>query len=277
MRRRDLDNDGIIELVTYYKDSLYADTAWMLIYKSIGDDEYELFMQEPFFTEPGQVNDLTQIMITDLDQNGQKELVYTFQFAYFWEFSEPGVYFPRRSNFAFARAVKDGMVSDVDQDGILELAFVTANSSTLPATQYVVQEYSYKTSQYFGFTGITGFYQDWVDCRLDVGDFDNDGVVNIVSGNAGWVGTSPVDIQYFCYDSTVIWNFTQHWLQTGIAASCLTPVIADMDNDGENELFAGGIFVVGGSAFIWEATGLGTGYVSWLDTTNLGGPNEAAF
>ena len=273
----DLDNDGINELVTWYKEYHYADTAWMLIYKSIGDDEYDLFLQEPFFSEPGQNPALTQIMITDMDQNGQKELVYTLQFTYFWEFSEPGVYYKRRSSFAFARAVKDGKVCDTDQDGVMELAFVTSNIGMQPPTQYVVQEYSYKTSQYFGFTGITGFYQDWIDCRLDVGDFDNDGVVNIVSGNAAPVsGLYPVDIQYFCYDSTVIWNFTQHWLNTGIASSCVTPIIADFDNDDENELFAGGLFANGGSAFLYEPTGFGSGYVTWSDTTSApNGPNES--
>ena len=271
----DLDNDGIIELVTWYKDSHYADTAYMLIYKSVGDDEYELFMEEPFYTEAS--NDaLTHLLITDIDQNGQKELVYTLEFAYFWEFSEPGVYVYRRSNNMFARAVMDGTISDVDQDSILELSFLTANSGLQPPTQYVVWEYSWKSDYYFGFTGITGFYQDWIDCRIDVGDFDNDGVVNIVSGNAGWVGTLPVDIQYFCYDSTVSGNFTQHWLETGVANSCATPVIADLDNDGDNELFAGGIYSGGGSSFIWESTGSGIGYVSWIDTTDRG-PNESNF
>jgi len=46
-------------------------------------------------------------------------------------------------------------------------------------------------------------------------------------------------------------------------------VIADFDGDGDNELFAGGGSPYSGSTFLWEATGSGTGYVSWLDTTSM--------
>ena len=275
----DLDNDGIIELVTWWKEAMWADTAYMLIYKSIGDDEYELFMEERFYTEDPNNTCLTYLLITDLDQNGQKELVYTREFVYFWEFSAPGVYHARRSDFGFSRAVVDATVSDVDQDGVPELAFLCSNWGLQPPTQYYIEEYEYKTFYYFGFHNITGFYQDWIDMRFAIGDFDNDGIVNMVSGNsAGVSGLYPVDIQYFCYDSTVTWNFSQHWLSTGYALSCCTPVIVDFDNDGLNELYAGGLSGNGGAAWLYEGTGFEQGTVTWIDTaTSPNGPNEAKY
>ena len=273
----DLDNDGITELVTWWKEGQWADTAYILIYKSIGDDEYELFMEERFYTDEPNNTCLTSLMITDLDQNGQKELVYTRDFVYFWEFSAPGVYHARRSDFGFARAVKDATVSDVDQDGILELAFICCNYDIQPSAQYLIEEYEYKTFYYVGFDLITGFYDyDW-DARFAVGDFDNDGAINIVAGNFNpYSGLYLIDTKYFCYDSTEIWNFSQHWISPGYAVSCCTPVIADFDDDGLNELYAGGVRWGGGGAWLYEGTGLGIGAVTWIDTTTLpNGPNEA--
>ena len=100
---------------------------------------------------------------------------------------------------------------------------------------YVVEEFSHKASwpnyQYV-FSTITNFWQDWIDGRLAVGDFDNDGAVDIVSGNFANVWSyDPVPIQYFRYDSTNAYNFTQEWLETGLWLSCATPVIDDFDGD----------------------------------------------
>jgi len=125
----DLDNDGINELVTWWKESLYGDSAWILIYKSVGDDEYELFMEEPFYT-------------AELP----KELIFTLGYAHFWEFSEPGVYWPWRSSFCFYGGVSDIQISDVDQDGQLELTSVSKYSGSPIPCAYEVEEFSHKTS-----------------------------------------------------------------------------------------------------------------------------------
>jgi len=273
----DLDNDGINELVTWWKESQYADSAFFLVYKSVGDNQYELFMEEPFFTiEP--VNALSYLLIADLDQNGQKELVYTLQYCYFWEFSAPGVYTDWTSSFTFARPVTDAKVSDVDQDGIPEIAMVGNHPSLTPPCAYQVNEFQAKSlpSQAYIFDQITCLYQEWTDALLDVGDFDNDGAVDIVCGWTGYLtGWEATWVQFYRYDSTNAYNFTQEWLYPGVYATCSAPVIADFDNDGDNELYVGGFGGYSsasngsGSAYIWEATGLGAGYVAWWDTTTM--------
>ncbi len=277
-----LDSDSLNELVTWWKDSLYADTAYMLIYKCTGDNQYELFMQEPFWTYPDYPPALTSLLIDDMDQNGHNELIYTLGYAYLWEFYDPGVYFAFRSNLHFYYAVWDIETSDVDQDSIPEIASLSGYLQIHPRYAYKVDEFIWKNwfPEYtYVFSSITWLYSDYLEIRLAVGDFDNDGAVDIVTGQSYPSYGYPWDIEYFRYDTTAPQNFTTEWLYTGSPLTCATPVIADLDNDGQNELFAGGLKAGGGgSAFIWEATGMGTGYVEWQDTTSSpSGPNESDF
>jgi len=278
----DLDNDGIDEFVTSWKEYIYGDTAWIAIYKCVGNNEYELFMEEPFFDAVAGTNPtVTFMLITDIDQNGQNELMFTYDACYFWEFSEPGIYTSWNSNFIFPRAVSDVKICDVDQDSITELAFVERNSDLIPPTVYQVWEFNYKSTvpeNTIFMNCLWEISQNWTDARLDVGDFDNDGMIDIVSGNFFYViNYDPIETQYFRYDLSS-GNFTQHWLYTGIPLRCVNPVIEDMDNDGENELYAGGLYPHGGSAFVYEGTGFQSGYVSWLDTTSAPeGPNQSCF
>jgi len=276
----DLDNDGINELVTWYKESHYADSAFFLIYKSVGDDEYELFMREQFWINEPATPGLTQILITDLDQNGLKELVYTLGNTYIWEFSAPGEYIAWNCTIDFIRGVNDVEVCDTDQDGVLELAFLTGNSGMNPPTVYQLEEFGEKSSypwHSYVFLRKWQLSQDWRDINISVGDFDNDGAVDIVSGNASFVWYDPVDIQFFRYNSAGPPYFERNWLETGLPLSCVTPIVGDLDAFEGNELFAGGIYPQGGSAFLWKPTGFGTGYAAWMDTTgNLHGPNDAA-
>jgi|GEM_PF-846409 hypothetical protein len=274
----DLDDDGINELVTWWKDSLYADTAYILIYKSTGDNQYELFMNEPFFTEEGSTPGLTALMITDLDSNGQKELMFTLGYCHFWEFSAPGIYTEWRSDFMFPRAVQDITTSNVDVDGRPEIAAVTGNYGMTPPCYYYVEEYQAKNTadSIFMFTLIAEFSQEWLDCRLAVGDFDNDGVCDIVSGWPGYLtGWEATWVQYFRYSLYSPNHFVQHWLIPGIYATCGTPAIKDFDRDGQEELYSAGFGGYssgsngGGSAYIWEGLSLDSGYVAWWDTTTM--------
>jgi hypothetical protein len=223
------------------------------------------------------------MLIGDLDQNEQKELILTYDKCYFWEFSAPGAYTAWRSDFIFPGHVEPFKITDVDRDGILEIAALTAHPELQPPTYYLVKEFQQKSDppdSTIYFSTITWFSQSWADFEMDVGDFDNDGATDIVSGNFGFVmGGDSVETRYFRYDETSYSppNFRQYWLNPGIPLSCANPVIADMDNDGDYELFAGGLCPRGGSAFVWEATGLQTGYVAWLDTlSDPFGPHESS-
>jgi hypothetical protein len=211
----DLDGDGINELATYWNQAPSADSAWILIYKCTGDDQYELFMEEPLYTQypiPG----LNNMLMGDLDQNGQMELIYMYDRVYIWEFTGVGVYTIWDTNISLLRGVPHAEICDVDQDGIGELAMIAIDPDAPNPTIYHVKEFWQKSSQYM-FSNILGMSQYWEDDNFSVGDFDNDGVTDIVSGNYGYViGYDPVDIQYLRYEPGYPNNFTAYWLQTGL-------------------------------------------------------------
>jgi len=262
----DIDNDSIIELVTYYQDSIGADTAHFLIYKNTGDDEYELYMEIKFDNNIGSTF-ITWIMITDMDQNGFKEILFTSDWVYLIEFTAPGEYTINSATFMLQNVVRDVVVCDIDQDSTLELLVLQGNPTTPPYGYYEIREYSERNTGLFIFDNFSVISQEWTDANVAVGDFDNDGVVDMVAGNTGINYTGPTDIYYYRYDTTEVQNFSEHSLYTGITASCVSPEIADLDNDNQSELFVGGYVLGGGSAYLYESTGFGTGYVTWWDTT----------
>ncbi|MFH1734301.1 MAG: T9SS type A sorting domain-containing protein, partial [bacterium] len=277
----DLDNDGIEELVTWWKEYENADNAWILIYKCVGDDELELYMQEPFDNDIGNPPEISHLFITDLDQNGQKELIYSYNKMYIWEFEAPGVYHRWNSNFSLPWVVTDAKVSDVDNDSIPEISVNCTSPSHPDPTIYLIKEFAYKTTEFdslYIFSNIVGISQDWPDYCFALDDFDNDGAIDIVGGYFGYV--TSYDPQWFTFyrlDPVYQGNFTLNWVNAGIPLSCANPIIADFDSDGDNELFAGGLYPNGGSAFLWESTGFTSGYASWLDSSLFFGPNETTF
>jgi hypothetical protein len=276
----DLDNDGSDEIASWWIRDEYADTAWIVIYKSVGDNQYDLWLEEQLYVLPDS-KALSQMCIGDVDGNGQKELIYTLERCYLWEFDEAGNYTIWQSNFTYPlyQMVMEILVADVDQDSILELAAVTADYFAYNGT-YNVQEYHHKTpgsENVMYFTSVLNFNTSWADCGMDVGDFDDDGRVDIVGGNAGFViGYDPIELPYYTYDPTLPGHYQANWLVTGLPMSCVTPVIGDFDGDSQNELFAGGLYPNGGSAFLWKPTGFQAGYVLDVDTTvSPNGPTEA--
>jgi hypothetical protein len=280
----DVDGDGVTELATYWKMGPYSDTAWMLIYKNTGNDAYALYLEDTIWVEHGVQPSASQMAITDMDEDGQKELLYTYDKCYFWEFSAPGVFTRWNSNIEFPFYVASCFISDVDQDSIPEIAALCEMCDQNPPCYYLVKEFQAQDTltHTFQFSTITYFSQTRWDCRMAVGDFDNDGATDLVSGNIFVWTFDPIDVQYFRYDPTCPNppNFRRYWLHTGVPASCVTPVVADFDADGANELFTLGAKYHGpASAYVWEATGLQSGYVAWWDTVSstAGNINEVTF
>jgi hypothetical protein len=275
----DVDNDSINELISWFKEGEYDDTCWVITYKCYGDNNYELFSQDYFTLDCGGSASISNLMITDIDQNGQKELCITANRVYFWEFSEPGVFERWYGTFNFSKSVQEGFQTDFDADGLRELTFLTSNSSNPSPTTYLIKEFNYKSSStVIYFNHFSGMSSDRYEVDFDVGDLDNDGVMDIVTTAVEGGGGSEVNIKYFRYDSTQTENFEELWLETEMYQSCVLAEIADYDMDDYNELLVSGLDSLGGSVYIWEPTGLGTGYVVWNDNTiPPGGPHLGAF
>ncbi|MFH1733436.1 MAG: T9SS type A sorting domain-containing protein [bacterium] len=269
----DIDNDGITELITWYKPSHYALDGYVLIYKCTGDNQFTLEMEEQFWLEAGGTPFITSMMIDDLDQNGDKELIFTADKLYVWEFEGPGIYYTFGTTMYFQRAVSDVFIGDLDQDNVKDLSFITSSYGSQPPCMYQVEEFwtkQYTPTALYAFHGISEFWQNWIDARIAVGDFNNDGVNEIVSGNYGWgYGYVPIDIQFFRYEETGPPYLSQQWLVTNEPLTCANPLILDIDEDGDNELFCGGLYPNGASAFLCEATSPTTARATWIDTVSI--------
>ncbi|MBU1881197.1 hypothetical protein KKA08_04125, partial [bacterium] len=135
----DLDDDGIEEIVTWWKEYEEADSAWILIYKCTGDDSFELYFEEHIENDIGFPPELSYLFITDLDQNGQKELIYSYDKMYIWEFEASDVFHRWSSNYSIPWAIYDGKIVDTDNDGIDEIAVICTSTQHPDPTIYFIK------------------------------------------------------------------------------------------------------------------------------------------
>lgn len=178
--------------------------------------------------------DISTLYLADVDNDGDEEILYgdgqwgqihaldESTGSELWNVNNP------------EHGVTGMFVSDLDQDGKLELAWSAGHTSTGPDHLYV-HDLASLTQEYVS-KHIDGPYR-----ALDVGDVDNDGRQEIVvfsfKSNSGYADgvLSIFDAKTYekKYESDV--NLFGRSATTGID----TVKIGDVDNDGKNEIVVG--------------------------------------
>jgi hypothetical protein len=175
---------------------------------------------------------------TDLDNDGKMDLLCGSADGYIYFYSGIGM----KTNYEVGAATyitdtsgnplnvgaySSPVIKDVNNDGILELFTGSEDGS--------VYCYRQETGLAFSYLGEIQTYM--TDCMIDLGDLNNDGAIDMAVGSRNgemkiYFG-SPGDI----YINGII-SFAPP-ISVDSQQSWCSPCIADIDNDGTNELYAG--------------------------------------
>jgi hypothetical protein len=158
-------------------------------------------------------------------------------------------------------------VGDVDNDGSVEI--VTGgdyHDGTRLATQLCVWD-----GATLALEGVKSWYwtSDTYINSVAVGDVDNDGSVEIVTGGAYWDGTG-YNAQLGVWSGALALEGVQTWHWTG--NTIITSVaVGDVDNDGQTEIVTGGSYDDGtrnvAQLCVWSGTLSLKNVVTWYWTS----------
>jgi hypothetical protein len=222
------------------------------LFESLGAGAYAEIWNSSAVTPPAVYKD---IAFADTDRDGLGEILGAEgstlgKIMLFEEWNDTFTFVTdavRESDFSGNRRLQTVLTGDTDLDGNEEIIVVAGGSSptdglvsiwehdgTVGDNSYT-KVYEYTTVSYvFG----AGF-----------GDADNDGYPEIILGLGGW-GGYPLIIRRIEYDwQTGTW--VHHQFTASVLGLPLTPHVADLDEDGDNELAYGS----SGYVAIFENTG----------------------
>ena len=226
----DVDHDGNMEILMPYRD---GDYIRVFQYDGAGSYMQEATMpmadNAPVIGVADTDSDGTlEVMSGEWNNNNSDILIYGWDgnsYAREWDSGELGDY------------VSGIVFGDVDNDGNHELVF--GYSDNTAAQSYTGYFFVYQ------YDGQGGYRQEWKSSTLghhitpaDIGDWDNDGLVEIAVGSYRDTGKSKSRIWVYQYDGAGGYN--QEWT-VQLPTDYSSPAsFADIDDDGTVELVIGG-------------------------------------
>lgn len=165
--------------------------------------------------------------LADLDGDGKLDIIYggLDGFLYAWRFD--GTNLPGFPQNLFAATLSSAAVGDIDNDGVLEIA-ITSNNGKLNV-------YNANGTVQPGFP-VTGVQQTGVSKYPSpaLADMEGLGQKDIV------INTTDGFVKVFRPNGTLLSQWTNVRYSYTAKASESSPVVADIDGDGQNEVIVGG-------------------------------------
>ena len=250
----DFDGDGLADILA---------TDWprakLVVFENTGDGQFEkVFITREEDAPPGAFQ---AVAAGDTDLDGQVEILGG-EFSsraeiILYEAVGDNQYVKRNINVSEPdpfgqRRIIEVLIGDTDGDGRQEIIFATSTSLGGGARVFVYEHngnigenvyrkvYEYATVSYM--------------VHISLGDSDNDGHMEIVLGFGGF-GRCPIYLRRLENTGNDSWVHTIQ--EMGTVGLALSPTVADLDHDGENELMFGGVFSGGrgGGLIVFEAIG----------------------
>ncbi|MCP4549919.1 MAG: T9SS type A sorting domain-containing protein [bacterium] len=231
----DFDDDDQIEIIT---QSYHYPGGSIRIYENSGDNNFEPAWQSEIISE----NTFTALCTGDIDRDGRMEIVAGEAGfdgrIYMWEHEDGAgsgsecVEVPLDLHMGVR--VRKIIECDLDSDGRREYC-IAAGSSDGGS--------SIKILEHAGVPGVNEFTSFFTHYSSDyitgicAGDSDNDGKDEILVLLGGWPGEVMV-VRRFEYDPDLGFLIYKEF-SLGYQAPILSAEIADVDDDGENELLLG--------------------------------------
>lgn len=256
----DFDQDGAKDFVANTWDPYKA----MVVYENNGNNSFQEVFRTPMNEAPPGI--YSSLDTADTDGDGHHELiageVSTLGQVFLYEHEGDNLYVKREigisePDFLNGYQIKKVMVADSDGDGKKEIIFIQ-NPSSFGGKLFIYEHNGAKGQNVY-----QKVYQYNVSSYLvnfTVGDSDNDGLQEIILGQGGFGGTEPYirRLEYnplMAHGTTNNNNYTDKVVSsnTGMNGLFLSPLVADVDLDGDNELIFGGTSSSGGTVYIFES------------------------
>ena len=276
----DIDNDSIMEVIFTYHfgGSNPPPDDWdrIVIYERLPDDTYVL--QTEFMVDSAWGGYVSYFTIDDLDNNGQKEIIYgsrSKMFIYEYAGGNNFDFYTTNINYWIydgQPSIKKIYVGDFNKNGVKDLLTLASTTSnrTGPSTVITLNEFLLKDipQHYIPFNQYLRRLEYGYVYNISPGDLDNDGFLEIVYGDIGFTIAEPDSFHWLEYDH--INNTFQLFKATsGFPGGPGVALIDDIDGDSLNELVVSGPGHGNGTFFIMEASAPNQLYLVQHDSTSL--------
>ncbi len=237
----DLDGDGADELVG---QAYYYPGTLVRVFENDADNSFT----ETWASTQQSTPSIVALAVGETDHDDQLEILAgeagTLGRLYLWENVGDDTFAPRSLGFQLDWQVRGITVDDSDRDGRVEI--IGAGSSSTDGGSVKIFEHNGVPGEN-AYTEVHEYTTPSYLLGIEAGDADNDGRREVLLKVGGWAGF-PTYIRRLEYNPvTVTW---EHKLfeaaTTGLPISAL---IADLDNDDENELVVGSSSVI----YIYES------------------------
>ncbi len=262
IKKRDITNINLIDTESGWPKSLFEDFLSHPIVVDIeGDGTKEIIINTfsgkvyllnsdgSFYAGwPVDFGSYTQSTISDIDNDGINEIIVA-GWDGIYVLNKDGTQYTEGSWPKLKYTYGSATLADIEADGSVEI-IIPASKTEVPENLNYIYIWDNTGNAVRGWPQYSGS-SDVIFSEVSVADIDGDGNLEIVTGTSGdnWQDkwTETMNVFVFNNDGTIFGNWPQQtigWVES-------SPVIGDIDNDGDLEIVA----VASGGVYVWNSDG----------------------